>query len=188
MLHALKQGEDALPPATERDWTTAPLDELVDHIVEKHHAYVKSETPRLQALITKVLGVHGKNHPELAAVANVFSSIAHDMISHMMKEEQILFPYIMEMEKAARGKGQWPRAMFGTIENPVRMMMEEHDSAGANLRAIRELTGDYTLPADACFSYGTLFNALIEFERDLHQHIHLENNILFPRAIELEAR
>ena len=169
-------------------WTTAPLAELVDHIVAKHHAYVRQETPRLQALGAKVRGVHGKNHPELTAVANAFEVVAQEMAMHMMKEERMLFPYIVEMEKASRGESPWPRAPFGSVQNPVQMMMMEHDSAGGTLRGIRELTGDYAVPSDACASYRAFFEGLAQFEADLHQHVHLENNILFPRAVELEEQ
>lgn len=174
--------------SADRDWLTSGQAELVEHIVNTHHAYVRQELPRLTALITKVQGVHGKNHPELAPIARSFAEIANEMTMHMMKEENILFPYIVDMEKAAQGKGPQPVAMFGTVQNPVRMMMQEHDSAGANLKAIRELSGDYTVPADGCTSYRVLYEALAAFEADLHQHIHLENNILFPRAIEMEER
>jgi regulator of cell morphogenesis and NO signaling len=173
--------------AADRDWLTASQAELVEHIVNKHHAYVRQELPRLGALIAKVRGVHGKNHPELAQIEPVFAAIAEEMTHHMMKEEQILFPYIVDMEKAAQGQGPQPVPMFGTVQNPVRMMMQEHDSAGANLAKIHELSSGYTVPADGCASYRVLYEALAAFEADLHQHIHLENNILFPRAIEMEA-
>ena len=183
VLRVLEQGMSA-DAAVAQDWNTAPLAELVDHIVNKHHGYVKSEVPRLQALIAKVVSVHGQNHPELKQVQVAFSELGNELSSHMMKEEQILFPYIREMSS---GKGCGP-SCFGTVQNPIRAMMAEHDGAGEKLREMRQATQNYALPQDACFSYGTLFNALLEFEADLHQHIHLENNILFPRAIELERR
>jgi len=178
----------AAPAAGERDWMAASQSELAEHIVAKHHAYVRRELPRLTALIAKVNGVHGKNHPELAQIGRVWAEIDQEMTMHMMKEESILFPYMVELERAAQGRGPQPVCMFGTVQNPVRMMMTEHDSAGANLRAMRELSGDYTLPAEACTSYRVLYEALAAFEADLHQHIHLENNILFPRAVEMEGR
>jgi regulator of cell morphogenesis and NO signaling len=181
VMLALDQGIAAAAPATERDWNTAALDVLVDHIVGKHHAYIKSEVPRLQALISKVVGVHGRNHPELHQVQAAFTELGNELAAHLIKEEQILFPYIKHMVS-----GDKCPSCFGTVQNPIRMMMVEHDNAGGKLREIRRATSDYTLPQDACFSYGTLFNALLEFEADLHQHIHLENNILFPRAIALE--
>ena len=178
----------AAPAPGQRDWMASSQSELVEHIVAKHHAYVRQELPRLEALLAKVNGVHGKNHPELAQIGRVWAEIAQEMTMHMMKEENILFPYIVELENAAQGRGPQPVCMFGTVQNPVRMMMTEHDSAGASLRAMRELSADYTLPAEACTSYRVLYAALAAFEADLHQHIHLENNILFPRAVEMEER
>jgi regulator of cell morphogenesis and NO signaling len=182
VLRALEQGSEASASVTNCDWNTAPLGELVDHIVNKHHAFVKSETPRLQALIAKVAGVHGKNHPELERVEVAFSELANELGAHLMKEEQVLFPYVKQM---AGGSGCGP-SCFGTVQNPIRVMMTEHDDAGETLREMRRLTSDYSIPADACTSYATLCRALVDFEQDLHQHIHLENNILFPRAIALE--
>jgi regulator of cell morphogenesis and NO signaling len=182
VLLALQQGVDTTAPDHARDWSTAPVGELIDHIVTKHHAYVKSEIPRLQALIAKVVGVHGYNHPELADVQSLFAELADELAAHLMKEEQVLFPYMKQMASS----GKPGTSCFGTVQNPIRMMMFEHDNAGGKLREMRQATNDYALPADACFSYGTLFGALADFEQDLHQHIHLENNILFPRAVALE--
>ncbi len=183
VLRALEQSIDASARVDTRDWNTAPLGELVDHIVDKHHTYVKAEVPRVEALIAKVVGVHGKNHPELQQVQAAFSELASELAGHLMKEEQILFPYVKQM---ASGAGCGP-SCFGTVQNPIRVMMLEHDNAGEKLREIRQATNNYTLPQDACLSYGTLFAALVEFEQDLHQHIHLENNILFPRAVRMES-
>ena len=182
VLRALELGSGTLASVTTCDWNTAPLGELVDHIVNQHHAYVKSETPRLQALIAKVVGAHGKKHPELEQVQVAFSELANELGTHMMKEEQILFPYVKQM---ASGSGCGP-SCFGTVRNPIRVMMMEHDDAGEKLREIRRITSDYSIPADACTSYATLFRTLAEFEQDLHQHIHLENNILFPRVAAME--
>ncbi|MBI2679059.1 MAG: iron-sulfur cluster repair di-iron protein [Candidatus Koribacter versatilis] len=183
---ALLEQAAAKRSASDRDWLRASQAELVEHIVSKHHGYVRQELPRLTALIAKVKSVHGQNHPELAPIERHFSDVSNEMTMHMMKEENILFPYIVEMEEAVQGNGPRPISMFGTVQNPVRMMMMEHDSAGANLKAMRELSGDYTPPADGCTSYRVMCEALAAFEADLHQHIHLENNILFPRAIEME--
>ena len=182
VLRELEQGIDTSATVATRDWNTAPLGELVEHIVGKHHAYVKAEVPRLQTLIAKVLGVHGKNHPELEQVQVAFIELANELGAHLMKEEQILFPYVKQM---GSGSGCSP-SCFGTVQNPVRVMMVEHDHAGKKLREMRRITSDYSIPADACISYATLFRALVEFEQDLHQHIHLENNILFPRAVAME--
>jgi regulator of cell morphogenesis and NO signaling len=180
--------ERPLSETKDRDWQKACLAELVAHIVNKHHRFTKEEINRLTPLIAKVEGVHGKNHPEINQVQGLFRGLAQEMTMHMMKEEHLLFPYIEQLEQAVNRGAQPVPPMFGTVENPVRMMMMEHDASGEALRRIRELTGGYTAPAEACVSYQTLYKALQEFEADLHQHIHLENNILFPRAIELESQ
>ncbi|HET9697135.1 MAG TPA: iron-sulfur cluster repair di-iron protein [Terriglobales bacterium] len=164
------------------DWKQAPLSDLVDHIVTKHHAYVKQELPRLDLLLNKVAGKHAEKHPELKRVLIVFGTMRDELNSHLLKEEQILFPYIKQLES----NGQ-RRAMFGSVRNPIHMMEIEHDSAGEALRELRQITNQFTAPEEGCFSYKTLYQGLVEFEADLHQHIHLENNILFPRAIELEG-
>jgi regulator of cell morphogenesis and NO signaling len=132
--------------------------------------------------------VHGKNHPELQEVLKQFSALAEELRVHLMKEEQILFPYVLRMEESTLAGEPAPPAMFGTVANPIRMMMQEHDGAGDFLRSLRSLTNGYKLPDDACISYRTLFDALKDFEADLHHHIHLENNVLFPRATAMEAR
>jgi regulator of cell morphogenesis and NO signaling len=184
VVESLAQEQPA--PAT-RDWSQASLAELIQHIVETHHVYVKQEAPRLEQLAAKVASVHGQNHPEVLRIRSTFSNLAMELGSHLMKEEQILFPYIVEMEEAAAQGHAAPPCGFGTIQNPVRMMMFEHDSAGAALRELRAASSDYTTPADACVTYKTFYAALEAFEADLHQHIHLENNILFPRATQMEA-
>jgi regulator of cell morphogenesis and NO signaling len=175
-------------PAAERDWRTAPLAELIGYVVTKHHGFVRSETPRLAALIAKVVGVHGRNHPELLRVQQVFAQVEQELTMHMMKEEQILFPAVIQMEQERQAGRPAMPPMFGTVKNPIRVMIMEHDSAGDAFATMREATQNFTAPGDACISYRTLYNALLEFEADLHQHIHLENNILFPRAIELEEQ
>jgi len=137
-------------------------------------------------LADKVLAAHGGNHPELVHLDELLTRLCADLKPHMFKEEQVLFPYILAMVNAAEQNRAVPFAPFGTVNNPVRMMMREHDTAGEILRELRALTTDYTVPADACISYQTLYQALENFEKDLHQHIHLENNVLFPKALELE--
>lgn len=172
----------------DRDWQKATLSELAEHIVAKHHEYVRQEIQRLIPLSAKVAGVHGKNHPELEQIQSSFQSLAEELTTHLMKEERMLFPYIVQLELGAKS-GYGPASLpFGTVKNPVRMMMMEHDSAGELLRKMREVSKNYNLPGDACMSFQMLYRALEEFEADLHQHIHLENNILFPRAIAIEAK
>jgi regulator of cell morphogenesis and NO signaling len=162
------------------------LPELITHILETHHVFTKSEMERLQLLADKVLAAHGGNHPELVHLDELLTRLCADLTPHMFKEEQILFPYIVTMTEAAKHNRRLPLVPFGTVNNPIRMMLREHDTAGQILRELRALTSDYKAPADACISYQTLFQALENFEKDLHQHIHLENNILFPKALELE--
>jgi regulator of cell morphogenesis and NO signaling len=162
--------------------------ELINHIVETHHTFTKSEMQRIQALAEKVIDAHGANHPELLKVSELFQQLCADLAPHMFKEEQVLFPYIAAMEQAETKNQPVPFAPFGTVKNPIRMMMMEHDTAGDILRELRAVTSDYQVPSDVCISYQTLYQALEGLEKDLHQHIHLENNILFPKALRLESR
>lgn len=187
VLQTLEQGSvPAAIAGNAQDFRQADLSGLVSHIVNTHHTYVKQEIPRLQKLLAKVVSVHGGNHPELLQAQHVFGGLAAELTSHMMKEEMVLFPYVTELEHTVRSGKRAPSAPFGTVNNPVHMMEMEHEAAGNALKELRSLTGDYTPPPDACFSYNTLFAAFRDFETDLHQHIHLENNILFPRAIAME--
>ncbi len=167
-------GEDQ-PPT---NWLEASLTELCDHIEQTHHAYLKSELPRLSELIDKVVAAHGESHPELLAVQQVFAALQAELEPHLMKEERILFPAIRILEQP----GPAPAFPFGTVANPIRMMEHEHDVAGSALKQLRKITNDYTLPDDACSAYQALYQALQALELDLHEHIHKENNILFPRA------
>jgi len=183
----LKALETARPSAvSEYDLPSGSLAELIDHIVRTHHKFTRDEIARLQALLEKVCSVHGERHPELLSIRQVFSGLAQELTLHLMKEENVLFPYIIRMEEAVVQKDPVLPPPFGTVQNPVRMMMQEHDSAGGALRQIRAASSNFAVPADACISYRTLYQALEGFEADLHQHIHLENNILFPRAVEME--
>jgi regulator of cell morphogenesis and NO signaling len=187
VLTRLQQAEtQAVQSSSTKDWQTEPISALLEHILATHHVYVKEETPRIQQLLTKVVSAHGQNHPELLQVQEIFSGLAQELSTHLMKEEQILFPYLFKMEEASTRNTQAPSSCFGTVQNPIRMMMMEHDSAGDGLRELRQIASNYDVPADACVSYRTLYQAMEAFEKDLHQHIHLENNILFPRALAIE--
>jgi len=166
-----------------RDWREASLRALTDHIVETHHAFTKRELPRVGDLLAKVLSAHGGNHPELAEVSEIYYALRRELEFHMMKEEQVLFPMIQEME-SGREAGNFH---CGSLSNPIDVMEQEHDNAGAALRRLSELTDQYTPPADGCATYQGLMAGLSALERDLHEHIHKENNILHPRAMELEA-
>ena len=168
------------------DWQSEPLSELITHIKNTHHKYTREETVRLTALLQKVCSVHGKNHPELHGIRETFGWLSQELTTHLMKEEMVLFPYIERMEESVIQSEPVLPGPFGSVQNPVAMMEHEHDSAGAALRSIRKASNDFAPPTDACISYQTLYKALADFEADLHQHIHLENNILFPRAIAME--
>ncbi len=170
----------------EPNFHTATLEELINHVVGKHHSFTRQEIARLNALLEKVCVAHGENHPELFRINMLFRELGADLEAHMTKEERMLFPYVIRMEAAAKQDVPWFRPPFGTVANPVRMMMLEHDRAGELLQEIRALSFDYVPPADGCMSYRTLYAAFEALEKDLHQHIHLENNILFPRAVEME--
>jgi regulator of cell morphogenesis and NO signaling len=170
----------------DRDWRFEPLSDLIAHIQGTHHKYVREEIARLGPLFDKVCSVHGENHPELGHMRATFGGLAQELTTHLMKEEMVLFPYIERIEEAVIEKTAALPAPFGSVQNPVAMMMHEHDGAGQALRDMRQTSNGYTAPAEACISFRTLYKALGEFEADLHQHIHLENNILFPRAVELE--
>ena len=186
VIAALKKSDQDAAVAQETDatdWRTASLSALTNHIVDKHHTFMKRELPRLGELMDKVLGAHGENHPELTEVASVFAALRLEIEGHLMKEEQVLFPMIQEME-ITREVGS---AHCGSVNNPIGVMEHEHDNAGEALRRLRALTGDYTPPADGCPTYQALLAGLAAMERDLHEHIHKENNILHPRAVSLET-
>lgn len=166
------------------DWSAARLSDLADHIINTHHSYLRAEMPRIAALLEKVVNAHGQRHPELAECRAVYAGLRQELTSHMLKEEQVLFPMIRALEVATE-----PVAFHcGSVENPIRVMEHEHDDAGKALAQLRALTDGYTPPADACNTYRVVLDALETLERDMHLHVHKENNILFPRAARLEAR
>ncbi|GIW82910.1 MAG: iron-sulfur cluster repair di-iron protein [Gemmatales bacterium] len=165
------------------NWLDRSLTEMCDHIEQTHHVYLKSELPRLGELIEKVVAAHAERHPELTEVRRTFAALRAELEPHMMKEERVLFPAIRQLEQSRRAMA-FP---FGSIGNPIRVMMDEHDVAGDALKQLRTLTGDFAAPEDACNSYRAMLDAFKNLESDLHQHIHKENNILFPRALALEA-
>jgi regulator of cell morphogenesis and NO signaling len=167
----------AAGPSAEADWDARPAGELIDHILERYHATLKRDLPVLRQLAAKVASRHGGDAPALLGVRELVDRLSGEMTSHMAKEEQVLFPIIARL--AAGGESPMP------VEGPVSVMEHEHEEVAEILRELRALTGDYTPPATACNSYRGLFQMLAELESDTHQHIHLENNVLFPRAEEL---
>lgn len=160
---------------------------LVDYIVNTHHGYVRSALPPLLQHTRKIADVHGERHSELLHIARLFARVADEMTDHMMKEEQILFPFIVALARARSEGRPAPRPPFGTVGNPIRMMEHEHRFVGDALAEMRVLTANYQVPDDACTTYRLCFQELAAFEADLHAHVHLENNILFPKALELEG-
>jgi regulator of cell morphogenesis and NO signaling len=191
LLSALQESLQAVPgeaTAIDKDWYAVPLGELVAHIVEVHHGYMKTALPRLKSLVPTVLKAHGAHHGDvLGQVQDLFQALDTELSSHLMKEEQVLFPYIVALETYIREGKPEPQACFGSARNPIRQMEHEHERAGQALAKLREVTHDYTLPPDACPTFRAMYEELERMETDLHQHIHLENNILFPRAIEAEG-
>jgi regulator of cell morphogenesis and NO signaling len=182
-LEAAAQG----PAPVAEDWTTASLEKLSAHIVATHHAYVKAELPRLAVLAEKVVRRHGDTQAELPLIQTKLALLDEELTHHLMKEEAVLFPYVVKLERALETGSAMPHGCFGTVANPIAMMTAEHDAATGLIAEIRDLSNDFTTPVGACPTYHAFYDGLREFEQDLHQHIHLENNILFPRAIQLEA-
>lgn len=179
---------DRIPSSRPLPYNDWELDFLSDYIVNTHHAYVQKNLPDIRAYAEKVARVHGGRHPELLDLRQIVEQVYHEMSSHMAKEENVLFPYIKKMAAAKKNNQLVGGIHFGTVQNPVNMMEMEHESVGNELARLRALTNNYALPPDACASYSLLYRLLNEFEEDLHLHVHLENNILFPKAIQLEKQ
>lgn len=169
------------------NWMAAPLSDLTAHIRDKYHRYVREALPPVQAMLDKVVARHGQNHPEVAEIRRIFVEVGNEMLTHMRKEEQVLFPYIDALDAAAKTHASVEPPFFRTVKNPIHTMMKEHDASGELVNQIRSLSGSYTPPMSACTTFRALYQSLKEFDADLHQHVHLENNILFPRAVDLEA-
>lgn len=173
-------------PEPEQAWAARSLEGLCDHIVRTHHEYVRREVPRLWQLAQKVAGRHGDRHRELVSIQQLIRNAGEDLIQHLTREEQILFPTIVTMERNLAACGPRSLGCFGSVLPPIRVMMAEHAAGGEAMAEMRRLSQDFTPPAGACPTYVGFYRALSEFEQDLHRHVHLENNILFPRAIEMD--
>lgn len=173
---------DDQPVPNGRNWAAASLTDLCDHIEQTHHAYLKQELPRLAFLTHKVASRHGDARPALIEVSRVFALLKSEMDEHMIKEERVLFPLCRQLDTA----DALP-AMHCGVRNPIQVMIAEHEHAGSALQQIRSATDNYALPADACNTYRATFDSLQQLERDLHEHVHKENNILFPKAARQEA-
>jgi regulator of cell morphogenesis and NO signaling len=168
------------------DYKSWPLELLADHIEKRHHRYVEHKILEIQPYLNKICRVHGERHPELFEILQHFNASAGELTAHMKKEEFILFPFVRKMAKAKQDGLKVTAPHFGTVENPVHMMMDEHTAEGDRFSKIEALSNNYTAPQDGCSTYRVTYALLKEFEQDLHLHIHLENNILFPKAIALE--
>ncbi len=169
-----------------QDFALWPLDTLADYIEKKHHKYVVTQIPIIEQHLNKLCKVHGNNNPELFVIQEIFFASTKDLLHHMMKEEKILFPHIRKMvENVKKGK-TYEKPNFGTVKNPIQMMMAEHEQEGDRYREIASLSNNYTIPPSLCNTYMVTYAMLKDFEENLHEHIHLENNILFPGAIRYE--
>jgi regulator of cell morphogenesis and NO signaling len=179
----------ALGPPTrgggrEEEWTD--LAALTRHITDHHHAYIRQIVPTVRAWLDKLVTRHGARHAELRDIRATFDDLAEELSTHMMKEEHILFPYVETLAAAQHSGHRLPAGPFGTVVNPIRVMEAEHREAADHLTRLRTLTDGYQPPADACTTYRACFEELARFQSDLHRHVHLENHVLFPRAIALE--
>jgi regulator of cell morphogenesis and NO signaling len=174
---------------TEPDWNSSPLAKLTEHIVERHHAYLKRELPSLEQMMANVIERHGARHgSSLLPLRRVFQHFKQELEGHLRKEEAILFPAIAKLEAACDAGAAPPPTPFGSFSNPIRMMMMDHETAAWELEEMRELTHNYTPPLDACEIYRELLRGLEALETDMHMHVHLENNILFPRTMRIDSR
>lgn len=182
VISALQEADSQRVDAATTDWSGAKLVALIDHIVSTHHAYLREALPRLSAMGKKVEQAHGERHGEIAECQQIYQRMRDELESHMLKEEQILFPAIQHLEKSRSVDA----VSFGSIRGPITMMEQEHQSTGDAFRQLRRLTDDFSPPEDACNTWRAWLGGLMEMESDLRWHIHKENNILFPRAARLE--
>ena len=184
VLAALQQA--AADESAVKDLSKSSLTGIIAEIVHTHHNYIRAELPRLQAMAEKVGTKHGPTHHEVLTLGRMLADLAEDLLQHLAKEEVILFPYIEKLERSQTDGSALPHACFASVSSPIQAMINEHEGAGALMEKMREITGNYTAPADACPTFIGLYAGLDAFERDLHIHVHRENNLLFPRAVALE--
>ena len=178
------QQADKIPasrPLPYNDWNA---DFLADYIVNTHHTYIRKTLPEIVGYAAKVNGVHGNRHPELARINELTNEVSAELTAHMAKEERIVFPFIKELVRASNNDSY--SNQFTSVQQPVNLMQMEHESVAELIHEIKHLSNNFALPEDACATYTLFYKMLAEFEDDLHLHIHLENNILFPKAIQLE--
>lgn len=172
---------------TDLNYDEWPIDLLATYIHKQHHKYVEESIPVINGYLHKIVQVHGNDHPELREIASLFKKSAGELTMHMKKEELMLFPYVQKLVKLKESNASdWQKPVFGSVENPIRQMEQEHEGEGDRFKRIARLSNNYTPPADGCNTYRVTYQKLKEFEADLHLHIHLENNILFPKTKDLE--
>lgn len=187
VVTAMAETVSGTVPRAQDDARTWPMDFLADYITHVHHRYVRQQMPILTQFADKVARVHGEAHPELHKVRDLVARLADELLDHLEDEENILFPYVKQLVVARTQAVRPTRPDFGSAKDPIAQMEHDHDEAGTIMKRLRTLTADYTPPMDACNTYRALFASLEQFEDDLHRHVHLENNVLFPRALALEA-
>jgi regulator of cell morphogenesis and NO signaling len=187
VVRALEASDDAQPAADQIDWSSESMTRLANHIVSRHHVYLREVLPQLGTLLDEVVSRHADKHPNLLELREVYTTMCNELLSHMMKEEFVLFPYIRSLDQAMQAGQPIPYFHCGSVAAPIHVMENEHQSAGEALRRMRELTFGFRPPKDACRAYRVLMIGLRELESDLHLHMHKENNILFPRAAAAEA-
>ena len=178
--------EQKAVPTSKIEFRNMELDLLIDYIESNHHAYVRNAMPVIQAHLKKVVNAHGKNHPEMKKISEHFEELSDEMTNHMKKEEQILFPYLRQLAASKKQNKALAVPAFQTVRNPISAMESEHDRAGRIMASIGNMSNHYQPPEDACTTFRLCLAELDEFERDLHKHVHLENNILFPKATFME--
>lgn len=183
-----KEIREVMSLPEEIDFSKMSAVALIRFILKEHHEYVRQESPLLIELANKVNRVHGNKHPELGEIASVVALIAADMEQHQMKEERILFPYIESLDKVLTNGGTLPPSCFGDVRNPISAMLHDHDEVGTLLFRLKELTHDYQVPVDACQSYANLYRRLEAFQNNTFRHVHLENNILFKEAVQMQDK
>jgi len=182
VLAQLEQAQTDAPAAT---WKSGPPTALIRHILDTHHGFTRAQLAHLEIMLERLVRRHKEARPELATILAIFLDLRNDLLPHLMKEENILFPYIEALEKHALEGAPLPAACFGVIDNPIAQMESEHVAVTGLLAKLRQATADYSLPADACTSYRIAVQALENLEADLQRHIYLENEVLFPQALAL---
>ena len=185
VLESVRSAHDVSGGPGDRAWLDMQAGPLAAHIESTHHRYLHEEMPRLDALAEKVASVHGERHPELRTLLETYRELTADLQPHLVKEERVLFPMIQQLQDS-QGSGTTPEFHCGSLQNPISVMLAEHDTAGELLARMRQLSAGYEVPADACASYTALYEGLSELEADTHLHIHKENNVMFPMVLRME--